>query len=137
MIDATPLLFGLGRDSLIANAGIAGAIAMSLAVLAMLLVSVLPAYSESWAARLGTSETTPSGPDPKDVIPGREEPIAAPSTSRSHAPDADSSSVDPEEDSTAIPEPETAGDEQTDDAGRAEEARQNAADERGDDDPAA
>ncbi|GAB3683920.1 hypothetical protein GCM10028857_12230 [Salinarchaeum chitinilyticum] len=139
MIDALPLVFGFGRQELIANAGIAGGIAMGLAVLAMLLVSVLPAYSDSWAERLGTTDTTPSGPDPKEVIPGREEPITAPSTSRSAAPDA--STVDADEENTAIPEPETAGEEQSaddeaEDVGRAEEARENAADQRDDENPA-
>lgn len=137
MIDAALLVFGLGREELTANAGMIGAIVTAAGVLAMVLVAVLPAYSDRWAERLGTSETTPNGPDPKEVIPGREEPIAAPSTSRSHAHDADVSTIDPEADSTAIPEPETAGDGNADDAGRAEEARQNAADDRGDDDPAA
>lgn len=136
MIDALPLVFGLGRQELTANAGIVGGIVMALAVAVMLFVSVLPAYSESWAERLGTTDTTPAGPDPKEVIPGRDEPIAAPSTSRSHSPDADTETVDADEESSAIPEPETAGDETTDNAGRAEEARQNAADNRDDDDPA-
>lgn len=137
MIDAALLVFGLGREELTANAGMIGAVVTAAGVLAMVLVAVLPAYSDRWAERIGTSETTPSGPDPKEVIPGREEPIAAPSTPRSHTPGAEASTTDPGEDSTAIPEPETAGDGNDDNAGRAEEARQNAADERGDDDPAA
>lgn len=109
MIDLLPLVFGFGRQELIANAGIVGGVAMGLVVVAMLVVSVLPAYSESWAERLGTTETTPAGPDPKDIVPGREEPIAAPGAADTAAPDASEASGDDEEGSTAIPEPETAG----------------------------
>lgn len=136
MIDVALLVFGLGRSELTTNAGIVAAVVMGLAVVAMILVAMLPAFSERWADHLGTSDAAEGGPDPSEVIPGREEPIAAPSTSRSAAPDG---SADDEE-NTAIPERETAGEEGStdeDEAGRAEEARQNAADERGGDDPAA
>lgn len=114
MIEALPLVFGVGRQELIANAGIAGGIAMSLAVLAMLAVTILPNYSESWAERLGTTDTTPSGPDPKEVIPGREGPIAAPGAGRDGSTDASNDVAETTEEadaegSTAIPEPETAG----------------------------
>ena len=109
MIDALPLVFGFGRQDLIANAGIAGGIAMSLAVLAMLVVSVLPAYSESWAERLGTSDTTPAGPDPKEVIPGRDEPIDAPGQGDVATPDTAGEDTFEETGSSAIPEPQTAG----------------------------
>jgi|GEM_PF-2713470 len=141
MMDVLPLVFGFGRQELIANAGIAGGIAMALAVLAMIVVSVLPAFSESWADRLGTSNTTPTGPDPKEVIPGREEPISAPSALQSGG---GATGDDAASGETAVPEPETAGtddgdvqaadgdDTDGDSAGRAEEARTNAADERSD-----
>ena len=92
-----------------ALAGIAGGIAMSLAVLAMLVVSVLPAYSESWAERLGTSDTTPAGPDPKEVIPGRDEPIDAPGQGDVATPDTAGEDTLDETGSSAIPEPQTAG----------------------------
>ncbi|AGN00598.1 hypothetical protein L593_03235 [Salinarchaeum sp. Harcht-Bsk1] len=109
MIDPLLLVFGFGREDLIANAGIAGGIAMSLAVVAMLVVSVLPAYSESWAERLGTSNTTPAGPDPKEVIPGRDEPIEAPGQADVVAPDAAGDDTLENTGSSAIPEPQTAG----------------------------
>lgn len=108
MIDLLPLVFGFGRQELIANAGIVGGIVMGLAVLAMLLVSVLPEFSESWAERMGSTDTTGAAPDPKEVIPGRDEPIAAPGAGTSQLDEADE--ADAETDSSAIPEPETAGD---------------------------
>lgn len=117
MIDALPLVFGLGRQDLIANAGIVGGVVMALSVVAMLVVSVLPAYSESWAERLGTTDTTPAGPDPKEVIPGRDEPIAAPGAAGSTADTSGADAADAEDDeagSTAIPEPETAGEAEDD-----------------------
>jgi hypothetical protein len=107
MIDALPLVFGFGRQELIANAGIVGGVVMALAVVAMIVVSMLPEYSESWAERIGRTDTTESAPDPKEVIPGRDEPIPAPGAAASTA---ETTGVeDAEPDSTAIPEPETAG----------------------------
>jgi len=118
MFDAVPLVLGLGRQDLIANAGIAGGIVMGLAVLAMIVVSVLPAFSESWAERLGTTETTPAGPDPGEVIPGREEPLAAPSAGGAGTQDPASNADD---ESTAIPEPETVGADEGDEGDQGKE----------------
>lgn len=68
-------VFGLDRDALMMYAAIAGGLAVTATVLAMLVVSVLPAYSESWAERLGASTDLDSAPKPADEIPGFDEPV--------------------------------------------------------------
>lgn len=80
MVDPAALLvLGLSRQQLTTIAGVAGGVAAVLATGAMLAFSVLPAYSQRWTERLGVAEPGRSGPDPTEVVPGRDAPIASPS----------------------------------------------------------
>jgi len=103
------LLLGFDRQDLIANAGIAGGIIFGLTVLAMIAVAVLPAYSDRWAEWLGTTNTTPAGPDPAETIPGREEPIPPEESGRGTDPALGGEDDEATAASSATPEPEVAG----------------------------
>lgn len=80
MVEPTVLLvMGLSRQQLTAAAGVAGGLAVALTTAALLAFSVLPAYSERWTDRLGSAEPGRGGPDPAEIVPGRDGPIAEPS----------------------------------------------------------
>lgn len=66
-------MFGLDRDPLLLAVSIAGGIVVAITVIAMLWVSVAPAYSQKWNDALGASGD--EAPSPADEIPGFDEPV--------------------------------------------------------------
>lgn len=71
----TLLLLGLTRQELFVVAGAFAGVVSTLAILAVLGLSLAPVLSRDWADQLGVDDVASGGDDPAEVIDGCPEPI--------------------------------------------------------------